>query len=245
MTRSIHQPNSHWILNEDISRRLKRIERRRVSSEAGPAGPAGPAGADSVVPGPAGPAGPAGSDALADGNSPIGLLKPLSGAFIGNGVSASGFAAIAGIANVVRIIPVMYDKEMVVDQALVSVSTAVAASNVRVVVFDADANGRPTTKLFESGNISGAALGTIAVAASFTFTARKLYWIGVHTSATTGLRALATSSSPVLSLTNAATPVMTRTLQATVTFGTLTDWPTYANSQLSASIPALVLFRLL
>lgn len=186
-----------------------------------------------------------GGTALADGNTTIGLLKPLPGAFVGNGRSARIFGTVQGVANTVRINPVSFDQEMVINQALVSVSTGVAASNVRVVVFDADANGRPTTKLFESGNISTATSNTTpSVAAAFTFTARKRYWVGVHNSATATLRALAISAVPVISLSNAATPVMNTVLARTVTFGSLGNWPTYSNTQLSNSAVALVLFRI-
>jgi hypothetical protein len=185
-----------------------------------------------------------GETALADGNTTIGLLKPLSGAFVGNGMSARVFGTVLGVANTVRISPVSFDQEMVIDQALVSVSTGVAASNVRVVVFDADANGRPTTKLFESGNISTATSNTTpSVSAGFTFTARKLYWVGVHNSSNATLRALAVSAVPVISLSNAATPIMNTVLATAATFGSLGNWPTYANTQLSNAAAALVLFR--
>ncbi len=97
----------------------------------------------------------------------------------------------------------------------VSCTTAVAASNAKVVIYASDpVTGWPTTLLGETGDISCATIGARTAALPLTLTGGVLYWLGVRTSSN---QTLATAPSPVAiagraSFADSPDPCVTRTL---------------------------------
>ena len=180
-----------------------------------------------------------------DGATPF---TPLSGAFITSSISAAALATQACIANQIMICPFVVAYDMTIDQIGVSVSTLVAASEQRMVIYESDpTTGRPTNLIAVSAATSGAAAATVfaTLAPTVTLLRNKAYWIGVWSSSTQTLRTPGSTGVP-FGWTNAATPVPSRSLVATVTYNSTAspgNWPTYANSQISTRTPALVLMR--
>lgn len=199
---------------------------------------------DSIPAGPEGPQGPQGPQgAPGSGGGPSLRLLLASGAYFTNQISGGALGTQSQAANSLRICPFQVNYGVTIDQVGVSVSTAVAASFVRVVVYDADEFGRPTTLLAQSGDIDASTAGTKLVSLSFTFVAGKRYWVGTHANGTCTLRAVSTASTLVLAVDTSATPSQRYNLLRTVTFGSADNWPAYANTQLSNTTPALVLMR--
>jgi len=199
-----------------------------LPGDAGPAGPQGPQG----------PAGPAAADAF-------GSLLPLAGAIIGN-TPNNTLATVGGVANQISVSLFATQFAFTMDQIGCSVSTLIASAQLRVVIYEADANGRPTNHLFTSAVIDASTTGTKFVAASFSFVADKKYYIGLWQSSTATYRSIL-SYGPPLAWSNAATPLASRTLIFTSAFsptGNAPNWPTFANTQLSSNPPPLILFRI-
>lgn len=182
-----------------------------------------------------------GADGLSMGQS---LIAPAAGAFLANATNASALSAVAQVADRVTIAPFVPRHAMTIDQLGCSISTLLAASSVKLVLYDSDAQGRPTTILRETATIDSATTGTkFASIASFTFAAGKVYWLGLRASATQSVRTVSSAATPVLAATNAATPVLQTTLTKTETYANAAANWTYANSQLSNLSPPLILMR--
>jgi hypothetical protein len=173
--------------------------------DTGDAGPAGAAGAQ-------GPAGQAGTPGL--GLPRIGLV---SGRFYDGGLYAS-MSSIAGAANRIDLYPVVWPEELTISQIGVAVSTAVASALAKVVVYSSDAAGKPAALLYESANLDCATTGFKQVAASLSFAANTVYWLGVRHSSTATLRGVPVTGLPSLGMTAGADGSYGTVLRRTVTF---------------------------
>lgn len=173
-----------------------------------------------------------------------GVLAPIAGAFLSNAGNGTAIAAVAQVADRVTIGAYIPRLAQTIDQLGCSISTLLAASNVKLVIYDSDANGRPTTILRETANIDSATTGTkFASISPFTFEPGKVYYLGLRSSSTQSIRTISAAAGHVLATTNAATPVLQTTLTKTEAFASAAaDW-TYANSQLSNLSPPLILMR--
>lgn len=104
-----------------------------------------------------------------------------------------------GEANRLYLSPMVLSRDVTVDLAMLEVTTIDALSTARMVVYDSDANGMPTSILFESGDLSTIASGDLSQAFNFTFAAAKPYWVGaLASSATPGFRSMSYYGLPCL-----------------------------------------------
>jgi len=172
-------------------------------------------------------------------------MRPATGVFVGNTTNGTALGTQAQVANRTVAAPFVPAFDLVIDQLGVSVSTLLAGANCKVVIYAADSNGRPSTVIVESGNISAAAAATVfATISNTTLAAGTMYWIGVRSSGTQTLRTLGVGAVPVSAYTNAATPVAQSTLILTETFANAAATWSYASSQHSNALMPLVLMRL-
>lgn len=169
------------------------------------------------------------------------MVAPTAGVYIGN-IKGGTLDTQAMAAGRQDIAPFLSAFDFDIDEVGLSVSTA-ASGNACVLIFDVDANGRPTDLLFQSGNMATNTTGTKTVAASFSFEAGRLYWIGYWTSAACTLRTANNASHYALTWTTAATPVSQSLLRRTETYGTATDW-VYSNTQHTSGTAPFVLMRI-
>ena len=177
----------------------------------------------------------------------IAPLLPLAGAFVANAADATALTVQAQVADRISLAPLAFPRDTTIDQVGISVSTLGAGVNARVLIYEADDFGRPTNLLVQSANISCAATGTVfaTLAPTFAFLKNKMYWVGAHISGVATLRSIGIGGTPALSWSNAATPVVSRTLIKVVTYGSAPNpYGTFENSQLSAFNPPLILFRI-
>ena len=224
----------------------------------GDAGPTGPTGATGAT-GPAGPGVAVGGSAgqilskasgvdYATGWADVfrGLalpMRPAAGVYIGPATSGAALGTTAQVANRNTIAPFCPAFGITIDQVAISVSTGVAGSLAKVVIYASDADGRPSAVLAESADISCATAATVTASLSLTFTAGRIYWIGVRVNSTQTLRSLPAAAFPVLSYTNAASPVIQTVLAKTETYANAAATWTYAAGQHSNLTVPLVLMR--
>jgi hypothetical protein len=173
-------------------------------------------------------------------------MVPAAGQFVANSANATALSTAAQVANRMVIAPFVAAYTMNIDQLGVSISTLLASSFAKCVVYAADSTtGRPTTVLRETGDIDCSTTGTkFADITSLTLTAGLTYWIGVRTSSTFTLRTLGGGALPALDYTNAATPAPRQTFSRTLTYATAADTWTYSTSHHSTVPMPLVLMRL-
>lgn len=169
------------------------------------------------------------------------MMIPGAGVYISNGLTGA-LGVLASAAGRQDIAPFLASRAFSINQVAISVSTGVAG-NAAVLIFESDANGRPTNIVLQSPNMSTAAAATVTAAVSFSFVAGRLYWIGSWTSSTATLRVFANTSAFTQTWTTAATPVQQAILRRVETYGTATNW-TYATGQHTSAVAPLVLMRI-
>jgi hypothetical protein len=136
------------------------------------------------------------------GLSKLGSHNPvISSSIVYNqSIGAVAKSAVAGVANRLDLMPFIPSVNLTIVNLSIEVSTLIAASNARILVYS-NLNGLPNTKLVESTNLSCATTGVKIYTISYTFLAGITYWIGVHWSSTQNLRAI-----PISGLLNIGTP---------------------------------------
>lgn len=190
------------------------------AAPAGPTGPTGPTGADSTVPGPTGPEGATGPTGPAGGAAAVGSSGPflLAGQYIDTAMNGTAPTTIAGTANTIALSRFTPPATFTIDQLLVTVSTLIASALGRIVVYNSDANGRPNAPIFVSGDLDFGSTGDKTAAASLTFTAGTVYWIGLWSSSTATVRGIPVGGLPNLGLLTSGATAYVTALRRTVTF---------------------------
>ena len=157
-------------------------------------------------------------------------------------VSPTGYT---GVADTIDIYPFFTGTDVNVDNFSVGITVGVAASNVRVVIYDSGDNYLPNRKIYESGNLSTATSTTVSgEAASFKFVAGKLYWIGVHNSSTATLRGVRDYASVSLGLTtNTPATGNNNVLRKTAPFGSAPISWGFTSADLAGGAPPSIRFR--
>ena len=146
------------------------------------------------------------------------------------------------IADRVDVAPFFVTQDLAVNEFTIGVVTGVAATNSRVVIYEAGDDFKPNLKVYESANLSTATSSTNpTVAASFTFVANKLYWIGVHNSGAPTLRGIRDYSSVNLGYNSSAWNAGGNLLaRKTATFGSApTSWGFLAADLTAAAAPSV------
>jgi hypothetical protein len=172
------------------------------------------------------------------------MMRPAAGEFIGNGLNATALGTQIQVANRTVLAPWVPGYDVTIDQLGVSVSTGVAATNVKAIIYASDANGRPDAVIIETANISSAANATVmSTIASTALTAGTTYWVGIRSSGTATVRTLGVGSAPAVTYTTAATPLIESALVKTETFANAAAAWGYVASQHSNALIPLVLMR--
>lgn len=125
---------------------------------------------------------------LGSGNitTPVGIHAariPASGGYINPlMVTYQATAATTYAVNALRCFIFIPMKTFTIVSYSINVTTAVAASNMRVLFYD-DLDGKPNAKLHESANVDTSTTGVKTVTQAYTFNAGTTYWLCVQTSA--------------------------------------------------------------
>lgn len=112
------------------------------------------------------------------------LIKPITGVGYSNNL-ISGSTTFGNSGSVLYLTPFIPLNTLTITAASIQVTTAGAATNMKILVYS-DSNGLPTTKLLESSLLDISTTGFKTYTASFTFNAGTTYWIGTIASGSAG-----------------------------------------------------------
>lgn len=105
---------------------------------------------------------------------------------------------IAGVASRLDVFPFSTPHDLTVDQVAINCTTLLAGALARVVLYEADGNGWPTNKIYESADLDLSATGIKTAAAALTLRAGVTYWAGVWHSSTATISAWPVAATPDL-----------------------------------------------
>jgi hypothetical protein len=178
---------------------------------------------------------------------PLNLIAHIAGRYYPLQKSfATSNGTIAGAANRIDLYPVVWSPTVATVDLNVHCSTAVAASNVKILVYDSDAAGLPTTLIHESAALATATTGIKASAFTTQLTAGKIYWVGVRHSSTATLAGIPIAEQlNFAGIGTAAALTIGGCVRRTLTFATAapSTWVWNAAEITAAVVNPAVLFR--
>ena len=156
---------------------------------------------------------------LADQDVP--WIAPVAGDYALTTTGAGGAATgvLAGAAGRMDLFPFIPRDDITIDRLSVNVTTLIAAALGKIVLYSADATGRPATLILETGDLDFSAVGQKEATVAQTLRRGITYWIGIRHSSTAILSAWASTATPDL---NGGTPVTTarKVLRRTLAYAT-------------------------
>jgi hypothetical protein len=117
-----------------------------------------------------------------------GIATRVAGLYYDQSYSVNNATTLATGANRMELYPFVVNHDFEIDLMGVAVSAAVAASLVKLVIYDSDANGWPDALLYEGGDLDCSTTGYKSESLSFTFLKGVPYWVGMRTNANPTLR---------------------------------------------------------
>jgi len=169
----------------------------------------------------------------------------VTGQYYDNSFQGTASSTLIGAANRIELAPYYTSVPLSINQIGVAVSTAVASSTVKIVIYSSDSNGWPNTLLYETAALSTAATGYVFESLTFSFSSGVQYWVGVRHSSTATLRTINVSSAVNLGLTSSTAANYATVLRRTLTYATAATSPwNFVNSDRVANItPPSIRFR--
>ena len=167
------------------------------------------------------------------------------GQYYDNSFQGTASSTLIGAANRIDLAPYYTSVPLDIDQLGVAVSTAVASSTIKIVIYSSDSSGWPNTLLYETAALSTAATGYVFESLTFSFSSGVQYWVGVRHSSTATLRTINVSSAVNLGLTSSTAANYATVLRRTLTYATAATSPwNFVNSDRVANItPPSIRFR--
>ncbi len=161
-----------------------------------------------------------------DAQMNVPYLVPVAGDYVLTTTGAGGGATttLAGAAARVDLFPFIARSDSAIDRLAVNVTTAVAAALCKIVVYAADANGRPATLIVESADLDCATVGIKTASVALTLRQGITYWLGVRHSSTATLSAWALGATPDING-GAPSTAARKVLRRTVTYATAAPSP--------------------
>lgn len=141
------------------------------------------------------------------------------GQYYDNSFQGTASSTLAGAANRVDMAPFYTSATLRIDQIGVAVSTAVASALGKIVIYGSDANGWPSTLLYEgSSDLDFSTTGYKSHTLDFTFNSGTQYWLGIRSSSTATIRAINTSSAVNLGVNGSSGSNYFTVLRRTITY---------------------------
>lgn len=146
-------------------------------------------------------------------------LTPAAGEYVlttmGSGTSTG---TVAGGAGRLDIYPFTPGATITITGVAINVSTLVASAVARVVIYAADANGRPAALLYQSADLDCSTTGIKTALASLTLPKGQFFWLGVWTSSTATLSTWGLNTTPDINGGAAPSTLARKILRRTVSF---------------------------
>ena len=173
--------------------------------------------------------------------SEIAWLTPISGDHVmTTQFSSNAPQPVAQAANGLRLFPFAAPTDIAVRGMSILVSTAAASALTKLVIYDADANGRPNALLAESSALDCSAIGVKTAALTMTLQRGQTYWLGARHNAAVTLLASQGSATPDI---NGGAPVgsLRKSVSRAVTYGINAPSPWGWNAaEISATAPVAI-----
>ena len=156
---------------------------------------------------------------LADQDVP--WIPPAAGdyALTTSGAGGAATGVLAGAAGRMDLFPFIQRDDITVDRLSVNVTTLIAAALGKIVLYAANATGRPAALILETGDLDFSTVGMKEATVAQTLRRGITYWIGIRHSSTAILSAWASTATPDL---NGGAPVTTarKVLRRTLAYAT-------------------------
>ena len=156
---------------------------------------------------------------LADQDVP--WITPAAGdyALTTSGAGGAATGVLAGAAGRIDLFPFIPRDDIAIDRLSVNVTTLIAAALGKIVLYAADATGRPAALILETGDLDFSTVGLKEATVAQTLRRGITYWIGIRHSSTAILSAWASTATPDL---NGGAPVTTarKVLRRTLAYAT-------------------------
>jgi hypothetical protein len=171
----------------------------------------------------------------------IPFVAPTSGDYVLTTIGAGGATGtLAGAADRVDLFPFIPRADLSIDRLAVNVTTAVAASLGKIVLYASNASGQPAGLLTETGSLDFSTIGVKEATVALTLRKGVTYWIGVRHNSTATLSAWAAAATPDLTV-NAPTTQYRKVLRRTVTFATAAPNPwSYVSSETANAVATAI-----
>jgi hypothetical protein len=168
-------------------------------------------------------------------------LTPSTGEYMLTTVASSTTTgALAQTANTLRMFAFTARADIAFRGMALLVTTAVAASLAKFVVYDCDSNGRPNARLLETADVDCSTIGAKTASAALTLRSGQTYWLGVRANGTAALATWAGSAAPDI---NGGTPTATarKSVLRTLTYATAapSSW-VWVASEVNAASPCAI-----
>lgn len=186
-----------------------------------------------------------GAARIIDAQNDVAWLTPPSGEYMLTTCGAGGTAltSVAGTANRIDIFPftVRGETDLTYAGLAINVVTLVAASTVRLLIYDSDGQGRPNSKIYESGDVGTSTAGIQTVTASGTLAKGRTFWLGVQHSATATLSTWAATATPDINGGTAISTTARKVLRrSSVTYGSApATWGFVGSEGNASTAPAI------
>ena len=148
-------------------------------------------------------------------------MTPVAGdyALTTSGAGGNATGVLAGAAGRIDLFPFIPRDDIAVDRLSVTVITLIAAALGKIVLYSADATGRPATLMLETGDLDFSTVGLKEATVLQTLRCGITYWIGIRHSSTATLSAWAATATPDL---NGGAPATTarKVLRRTLAYTT-------------------------
>lgn len=171
-----------------------------------------------------------------------GVINPPSGFYVDQAVTGALQTTVSKTASL-HVSPFIIGHEFTIDQ-VACWQTSAGSCDISFVVYSADANGLPSSKLLETTPFASSQNQNSA-STSFTFAAHTQYWVGLVTSSTETFRAVQAAALRALPYdalnTSAQFNALILTTYAPGSAPSL--WPTFASTQLTGGDMVKVNFR--
>jgi len=184
-----------------------------------------------------------GQSRVIDAQSDIATLIPPVGELIMTVTGSGGgsIGTLTGAAGRVDLFPYVARADALIDRLIVNCTTLAAGALGKIVVYSADASGRPDALVLETGDLDLGSLGTKSATVSWTQRQGRTYWIGFRNSATATISAWGLSATPDLNGGTAIATTARKVLRRTSTYATAapTTWGYLGTEINAAQAPAI------
>lgn len=178
-----------------------------------------------------------------DGQQAMPWLTPPSGELVltTNGASSGNNGSGAGAAGRIDLFPFTPRADLTIDRLVAQCVTAVAGALGRIVLYTADANGRPDALLHESADLDLATTGTKTAAIAITLRQGRVIWLGLRHSSTATVSNWAASATPDINGGTLPATTPRKVLRRTVAWGSAAPavWAFTSAEINAASAPAI------